>query len=183
MPLITYFWLVGPLLLLVFVVAYSMRRSAARRDTFDTARFRGQTSEAGLAAAMTDALTRLRGQELAHQARHEALDGFMRQVLEAFPSGVLVLGCEGNLRLANQEALRWLGVQALAEGQVLWTLDGTESLRHVAQACLQADARRDASVEGPGVPGTAVPVTTIPLRTPAGETDGVLCLVHVERVC
>lgn len=183
MALITLFWLVGPLVLLCFLLALSLRRSAARGEAFEAARLRGRSSEAGLAAAMTDAFTRLRGQELAHQAQYEALDEFLRQVLEAFPHGVLVLGRDGNLRLANHEALRWLGVQEMAEGQVLWTLDGTDPLRDVTQACLRADARREASLEGPGVPGTTVPVIAIPLRTPAGDADGVLCLVHVERVC
>ena len=66
--------------------------------------------------------------------------------------------------------------------KVLWTLDGLEGLRAVAQQCLDADARRDASLVGPGAPDSAVPVTAVPLRAPGTEPDGVVCLVHVERV-
>jgi hypothetical protein len=69
-----------------------------------------------------------------------------------------------------------------AEGQILWTLDGTEPLRAVAQACLEAAARRDASLVGPGARGKAVPVTALPLRAADGDVDGVLYLVHAERV-
>ena len=54
------------------------------------------------------------------------------------------------------------------EGQVLWTLEGTEPLRRVAQECLQRMARHDATVVGPGSPGTAVPVTAMPLRAADG---------------
>ncbi len=182
MPVATFMWLVGPLVVLCFVLAWAMRRAALRREEYEAARLRGRTSETGLASAMSEALTRMRGQELAMQARLEALDGFFRQVVESLPHGVFVLGRDGNLRVANADALRWLGLRTAAEGQVLWTLDGTEALRSVAQECLQADARRDTSVVGPGAPGVAVPVTALPLRSPDGETDGVLYLVHVERV-
>ncbi|BCS34557.1 hypothetical protein TBR22_A37850 [Luteitalea sp. TBR-22] len=181
MPLQTYLWLVGPLVLFCFVLALSVRRAAHRRVTLEMARTRGRSSEAGLASAMSDALTRLRGQELAHQARYEALAGFMEQVVESLPGGVFVLGRDGNLRIANTEAVRWLGLSR-AEGQVLWTLDGTEPLRRVAQECLQRMARHDATVVGPGAPGTAVPVTVMPLRAADGDVDGVLYLVHVEHV-
>lgn len=182
MALVTYLWLVGPLVVLCLMLGWAMRRSMARRDALERARFRGRTSEAGLASAMSEAMTRMRGQELAQQARYEALEGFLRQLTESLPHGVFVLGTDGNLRLANAEALRWLGLRTAAEGQVLWTLDGTESLRSVAQECLQAAARRDATLVGPGAPGAAVPVTAMPLRAPGGEPEGVLYLVHVERV-
>jgi PAS domain-containing protein len=182
MPIVTFIWLVGPLVVLCLVIAYAMRRAAQRREEFESARFRGRTSETGLASAMSEALTRMRGQELAQQARFEALEGFLRQVIESLPHGVFVLGRDGNLRVANAQALRWLGLRTAAEGQVLWTLDGTEPLRSVAQECLQAEARRDASLVGPGAPGAAVPVTAVPLRSPDGEPEGVLYLVHVERV-
>lgn len=182
MPIVTFMWLVGPLVLLCLVLAYVVRRSTARREALERARFRSRTSEASLASAMSDAMTRMRGQELAQQARFEALDGFVRQVIDSLPHGMFVLGTDGNLRLANAEALRWLGLRAAAEGQVLWTLDGTEPLRSVAQACLAASARRDATLVGPGAPGTPVPVTALPLRAPTGEPEGVLYLVHVERV-
>lgn len=182
MPVVTLTWLIGPLLLLCIVVFLSMRRASARRVTLDAARLRGRASEEGLAAAMSDALTRLRGQELAQQARHAALEEFLRQVVDGMPTGVLVLSPDGHVRLANGCAQRWLGLPDAAEGRVLWTLEGTDPLRQVAQACLEADSRRDALVTGPGEPATVVPVTAVPLRTPAGDVDGVLCVLHVERV-
>lgn len=182
MPIVTFMWLVGPLVFLCFVLAWAMRRSALRREALEQARFRGRTSEAGLASAMSEAITRMRGQELAQQARYEALDGFFRQVIESLPQAMFVLGTDGNLRVANAEGLRWLGLRDSVEGQVLWTLDGTESLRSVAQECLRGAARRDATLAGPGAPGTPVPVTAVPLRAPGGEPEGVLYLVHVERV-
>ena len=182
MPIVTYLWLVGSLVLVCLLFTYGMRRASRRQAYVQAVRFRGHTSEAGLASAMTDALTRMRGQELAQQARLEALNGFLHQVVENLPHGLFVLGRDGNLRVANAEALRWLGLPESVEGQVLWTLDGTEPLRAVAQACLEADARRDASVVGPGAPGFPVAVTALPLRAADGDVDGVLCVVHVERV-
>ena len=182
MPIVTYLWLLAPLVFLSVLVAYALRRASRRQEYLEAARFRGRTSEAGLASAMTDALTRMRGQELAQQARLEALEGFLHQVVESLPHGLFVLGRDGNLRVANGEALRWLGLHESVEGQVLWTLDGTEPLRAVAQDCLRADARRDAWLVGPGAPGAAVPVIAVPLRDADGDIDGVLYLVHVERV-
>ncbi|HTU99158.1 MAG TPA: hypothetical protein VMF13_01370 [Luteitalea sp.] len=175
-------WLVGPFILLALVVLLAARRASHRREALDAARLRGRHSEAGLASAMSEAITRMRGQELAQQARYAALDGFMRQVLETLPHGVFVLGPDGNLRIANGIALQWLGLTASVEGQVLWTLEGTDPLRSVARDCLDADARRDASLVGPGAPGAPVPVTAMPLRSHAGDPEGVLYLVHVERV-
>ena len=182
MPFVTFLWFVLPLVFLCFVLAYAMRRTSKRQQRRETVRVRVRTSEAGLASAMTESQTRMRGQELAQQARYEALEGFLQQVVESLPLGLFVLGRDGNLRVANVEALRWLGLQASAEGQILWTLDGTESLRAVAQACLEAAARRDVSLVGPGAKGAAVPVTALPLRASDGDVDGVLYLVHVERV-
>ena len=182
MPILTFFWLVGPLVLLGVVLVWALRRAALRREELEAARVRGRSSEAGLASAMSEALTRMRGQELAQQARYEALQGFFGQVVECLPHGVFVLGRDGNLRIANAEALRWLGLHTGAEGQVLWTLDGTESLRDVARECLQGTVRRDASLVGPGAPGVAVPVTAVPLCAPGEDPEGVLYLVHVERV-
>lgn len=182
MPIVTFLWVVGPLALVWLLMVYGMRRVSRREAHGEAVRFRGRTDEAGLASAMTDALTRMRGQELAQQARFAALNGFLHQVVESLPHGLFVLGRDGSLRVANTEALRWLGLPHSVAGQVLWTLDGTEPLRAVAQACLQADARRDASVVGPGVPGSPVSVTALPLRAADGDVDGVVCLVHVERV-
>lgn len=182
MPITTFLSLVAPLLLLGVVLVYAIRRSATRRERLEAARFRGRTSEAGLASAMSDALTRMRGQELAQRARFEALESFLQEVVESLPHGLFVLGLDGNLRVANTEALRWLGLPDSAEGQILWTLDGTEPLRAVAQACLEAAARRDASLVGPGARGAAVPVTALPLRAADGDVDGVVYLVHAERV-
>ena len=137
MPIVTSLWLVACLVFSCVMLAYALRRCVRRREHLEAARFRGRTSETGLASAMTDALTRMRGQELAQQARFEALEGFLHQVVESLPHGLFVLGRDGNLRVANSEALRWLGLRESVEGQVLWTLDGTEPLRAVAQECLQ----------------------------------------------
>ena len=165
MPIVTYSVARGP----ARVPRASCWRTRCAARPVDRSTSRRHASVAaparpGLASAMTDALTRMRGQELAQQARFEALEGFLHQVVESLPHGLFVLGRDGNLRVANGEALRWLGLRESVEGQVLWTLDGTEPLRAVAQDCLRADARRDASLVGPGAPGAAVPVIAVPLR-------------------
>ena len=113
MAIVTFMWLVGPLVVLCLVLGWAVRRSTMRREALERARFRGRTSEAGLASAMSEAMTRMRGQEMAQRARYEALDGFLRQVVESLPHGVFVLGTDGNLRLANAEALRWLGLRTV----------------------------------------------------------------------
>lgn len=182
MSLLSLAWLVGPLILLGLVVAVALRRGAYHRDRFDAARDRSRTSDASLAAAMSDALTRARGQELAVRARHDAFEAFVYQVVDHLPHGLFVVGCDGNLRMANAQALQWLGVDAPAQGQVLWTRDGTDAMRAVAEACRDAAERREAMLVGPGAPGTAVLVTTLPLRSADGVVDGVLCLIQPAHV-
>lgn len=175
-------WLIGPFLLVVGFMLLSWWRASSRAVVLREARLQSGRSDAALSAALADAMTRLRGQELAQRARYDALDAFVHQIAEGLPAGVIVLSPLGHVRLANQWATSWLRLSEPVTGRILWNTDGTETLRALAQASLETRARREGSVAGAGDDGRVFPVSAIPLTTTAGEVEGVMCLVHHERV-
>lgn len=175
-------WLIGPLLLLLVVLLWSWRRGAHHRARLQRARSHGARSEAALTQAMAEAVTRLRGQELAQRARFEALESFIRLVVDGLPAGIIVVSPQGHIRLANQWAADWLHLPEPMAGRILWNIAGTEALHELAVACLANQARRDGMASGPGNGDVSFPVTTVPLTTATGDVEGVLCLVHHERV-
>ena len=175
-------WLIGPLLLVLGFMLLSWWRATTRASSLRQARLQSRRSDAALSEALADAMTRLRGQELAQRARYDALDSFVHQIAEGLPAGIIVLSPQGHIRLANRWAVAWLQLPEPVAGRILWNVEGTETLRALTQASLDAHARRDGTVSAPGDGDRAFPVTTIPLTTPAGDVDGVMCLVHHERV-
>jgi len=175
-------WLIGPFLLVIVVMLLSWRRAVHNGARLRQARAQGARSDAALSQAMAEAVTRLRGQELAQRARYEALEAFLQQVVESVPAGIIVLSRQGHIRLANRWASDWLHLQEPIVGRILWNVTGTEALHDLAAACLDTQARRDGTVAAPGGTDPQFPVTTVPLTTASGEVDGVLCLVRHERV-
>lgn len=175
-------WLIGPFLLVVafmLLTWWSASRNGAR---LRAARAQGERSDAALSQAMAEAVTRLRGQELAQRARYEALESFVAQVVEGLPSGVIVVSPQGHIRLVNEWAARWLRLPEPVAGRILWNVEGTAALRDLGAACLAAQARRDGTIAGPNTATAGLPVTTVPLRTAAGDIDGLLYLIHHENV-
>jgi PAS domain-containing protein len=175
-------WLIGPFLLLVVVMLLAWRRAAHNGARLRQARAQGARSDAALSEAMAEAVTRVRGQELAQRARYEALEAFLQQVVEGVPAGIIVLSRQGHIRLANRWAADWLRLEEPVVGRILWNVAGTTALHDLAVACLDAGTRRDGTAAAPGATDPQFPVTTVPLTTANGEVDGVLCLVHHERV-
>jgi hypothetical protein len=175
-------WLIGPLVLLAIVLIVSFRRASVHGGRYRQARARAGHSQAGLNEAMAEALVRLRGQELAQRARYEAMDGFVHQIVESLSFGLIVVSPQGHLRLINQWAAGWLQVPEPVEGRILWNVAGAEPLRTLGSACLDARQRQDGTAAGPSDTGASFPVTAVPLQTSAGEVEGILYLVHHERV-
>ena len=175
-------WLIGPFLLVVGFMLLSWWRASTRASTLLQARLQSQRSDSALSAALADAMTRLRGQELAQRARYDALDSLVHQIAEGLPAGIIVLSPLGHIRLANRWAAGWLHLPEPVIGRILWNVEGTETLRALAQASLDAEARRDGTVASAGDDGRVFPVTAVPLTTTTGEVEGVMCLVHHERV-
>ncbi len=175
-------WLIGPFLLVLVFMLVAWRRAVAHGTRFTHARAQSTRSDAALTQAMADAVTRLRGQDLARRARYEALELFLQQIVEGLPTGVIVVSPQGHVRLVNRWAASWLHLPDPVAGQLLSNIAGTEALQSLAAACVEAQARRDGTATGPGELDVEFPVTAVPLTTSAGEVDGVLCLVHHERV-
>jgi hypothetical protein len=175
-------WVIGPLVLLTIVLLVSFRRASVHGGRYRQARARAGHSETGRNEAMAEALVRLRGQELAHQARYEAVDGFLHQIVEGLPFGLIVVSPQGHVRVMNRWAAGWLQVPEPVEGRILWNVAGAEPLRALGSVCLDTGRRRDGTASGPAGAGETFPVTAVPLQTSAGEVDGILYLVHHERV-
>jgi nitrogen fixation/metabolism regulation signal transduction histidine kinase len=175
-------WLIGPLLLVLGFMLLSWWRATTRVAVLRQVRLQSGRSDSALSDALADAMTRLRGQELAQRARYDVLDSFVHQIAEGLPAGIIVLSPQGHIRLTNRWAVDWLHLPEPVTGRILWNVEGTDTLRALAQASLDDHARRDGTVSASGADGRAFPVTAIPLTTAAGDVDGVMCLVHHERV-
>jgi hypothetical protein len=175
-------WLIGPFLVVLALMLLSWWRAARQGSRLRVARMNGARSEAALSDAMAEAVTRLRGQELAHRARVDTLEAFITQLAEALPAGLIVVSPEGHIRLLNKWATEWLRVPEPATGRVLWQVEGTDALRDLGHACLTARARRDGIVAGPDADRASYPVATIPLTSATGDIDGLLYLIDHEKV-
>jgi signal transduction histidine kinase len=162
---------------LVGVLVFAgLRFAAAVRDV------RSRTASAGsehafMAGAMQDAVTRLRDQERMLEARARASERLSSEVVTGIPSGVLLVGRDERVRLANPAARRLL---VLDEGAVIdhpldAVLSGAPGLLAVLREVLRTHepvARRAVAVPNPAGSGVRhFGVTASPT-----EGDGVICL-------
>src|SRR5262245_37074129 len=85
-----------------------LRFAAAARDT---RRQLGQTSggdTAILAAALQEAVTKLKAQERATAARAEASERLSGEIITSLTAGLLVVGLDGEIRILNPAGRRML---------------------------------------------------------------------------
>ena len=91
------------------VLAFAVARilTAARETTKDR---KEGTETAFMAAAMEDAMRRLRDQERAMKARAEASERLSGEIIASMTSGLLVVGHDGGVRTINPAGRRLLGL-------------------------------------------------------------------------
>jgi signal transduction histidine kinase len=164
--------LVGVLTFAVLRI-FSAARSPALRAT--------GADSAMLAAALQDAVTKLKAQERAMAQRAEASERLSEEIIASLSSGLLVVSLDGKVQTVNPVGRRLLGID---EGQHRG-VDYKQLLSHAApvaaliEQCLrtrQAIVRR--SIEMPAGPASTLNLgaTVSPLFGEASEVLGAICL-------
>jgi two-component system sensor histidine kinase AtoS len=164
---------------LVAVLTFAVLRifSAARSPVF---RESGADSSM-LAAALQEAVTKLKAQERAMELRAEASERLSEEIITSLSSGLLVVSLDGKVRIVNPVGRRLLGLgagqhQGADYGDVLSHAAPVAAL--IAQ-CLksgQPSVRR--SIEMPAAPAGTLKLgaSVSPLFGASSEVQGAICL-------
>ncbi len=133
-----------------------------------------------MAAAMEDALQKLRTQERAMKARAEASERLSSEIIASMTSGLLVVDAEGDVRTLNPAARLLLGInEQQSQGSFHDVLSRASALAGVVEECLAAGrpiVRRSVQLDHE-IGGTShLGVTVSPIRDEAGHAHGAICL-------
>jgi signal transduction histidine kinase len=164
--------------LLAFAV---LRFAAAARHAQRDLRQEGAET-AFMAAAVQEAVHRLRDQEQAMKARAEASERLSSEIIASMTSGLLVVGTGGEVRTLNPAGRRLLGLpDAQWTGSYREVLATAGPLAQVIEECLttmKPIVRRALQLrsQGGGEGATHLGVTVSPIRGSAGELHGAICL-------
>lgn len=161
--------------MLVFAV---LRFVAAARDTRRLSNPHPGENEF-LAAALQDAVARLKSQERATAARADASERLSGEIISSLTAGLLVVGLRGEVRIINPAGRRLLAVPDDDLPNDYRTLIGEPALYDVIDECLAshtAIVRRTVHLpeERRGV--SRFGVTVSPLFDGAGQLHGAVCL-------
>jgi signal transduction histidine kinase len=162
------------------VLAFAVSKFiAAARATAKAAR-QGGGETAFMAAAMEDALTKMRSQERAMKARAEASERLSSEIIASMTSGLLVVWQDGIVRILNPAGARLLG---LPDGNVARNyrevLSGAAPLVDVINECLttgEAIVRRSVRMDHAAAGASYLGITVSPVRDEAGNAHGAICL-------
>jgi signal transduction histidine kinase len=165
---------------LVAVLTFAVLRifSAARSPVL---RERGADASM-LAAALQEAVTRLKGQERAMELRAEASERLSEEIIASLSSGLLVVSLDGKVQIVNPVGRRLLGLGAGRHQGA----DYSDVLSHAAPVaaliaqCLksgQPSVRRSIEMPAAAPAGTLkLGASVSPLFGAASELQGAICL-------
>jgi PAS domain S-box-containing protein len=161
------------------VLAYAVLRifAAARAATRDDRR--AGTETAFMAAAMEDAVRKLRDGEAAMKARAEASERLSSEIVASLTSGLLVVDGDGIVRTLNPAGQTMLGVSGTDwEGPYREVFKDAGALADVLEECLTTSkpvVRRAVPLTGGAA--SHLGLTVSPIReTAGGQAHGVICL-------
>jgi PAS domain S-box-containing protein len=159
------------------VIAFAIARfAAAARDIQRGARSVGGET-AFMAAALEEAMARLRQQERAMSLRAEASERVSGQIMANLTSGLLVVSGEGTVEMLNPAGQRLLGMTDRdCSGHYRDVLGTAAPLAGVVEECLttgQPIVRRAIHLGGSA---SHVGVTVSPMREGQGPVQGAVCI-------
>jgi PAS domain S-box-containing protein len=160
------------------IIAFALVKViSAARDVRRAAKSTGGET-AFMAAALEEAVTRLRQQERAMSLRAEASERLSGQIIANLTSGLLVVGGDGRVETLNPAGRRLLGLPgAETTGHYREVLVTASSMAEVIEECIatgQPVVRRAISL-GRGS-ATHLGVTVSPMREEDGPVQGAVCL-------
>jgi len=155
-----------------------LRAIAAARDMAG-GKDKAGAETAFMAAAMEEAMARLRKREQALAARAEASERLSDQIIVSLTSGLLVVGSDRSVQSLNPAGRRLLGLPESAEpGDIGHVLAGASPLASVIDECLstgQPLRRRKVRVDRPDG-ATYLGVSVSPIVDSPGAPHGAICL-------
>src|SRR5262245_39356343 len=171
--------LTGMVAALVAVLTFALLRFVgAARDA--RRQVRGNASEtAVLAAALQEAVTKLKARERATAARAEASERLSGEIITSLTAGLLVVGLDGEIRILNPAGRRMLGLAESAPLGDYRQVLGEPTLIQVIDECLkrrQAIIRREIGLPQARHETSHLGVTVSPLFDERGELHGAICL-------
>ena len=162
------------------ILAFAVSKFFAAARTATRASREGGAETAFMAAAMEEALQKMRKQERAMQARAEASERLSGEIIASLTSGLLVVSQEGIVRTLNPAGQQLLG---LANSELMLdyreVLANSAPLAAVIQECLVARrpiVRRAVRMDRPGVGASHLGITVSPIRDESGHEHGAICL-------
>lgn len=163
---------------LVGVLAFALAKFAVAARNVTKERGTG-TETAFMAAAMEQAMQRLREQERAMKQRAEASERLSQEIIASIASGLLVVDADRAVRTLNPAGRRMLGLPE-AGGDAMHDLARVAApLAAVVDECLasrQPILRRAVQMQHPGGALVHLGVTASPMRDEEGHAHGVICL-------
>lgn len=165
---------------LVAILTFAaLRFATAARDAKRHLRDTGSES-AFLAAALQDAITKLKAQERAMSARAVASEQLRSEIVTSLMSGLLVVSTDGRVQILNPAGRRLLGLEQKDESPQDYRelLANAAPLADVIGECLatgHAIVRRALQMP-PSSHATHFGVTVSPLASEQGEQEGAICL-------
>jgi signal transduction histidine kinase len=164
---------------LVSIIVFAVLRfGAAARDSRRVLREDSGSSPL-LAAALQDAIQKLRAQERATAERAEASERLNTQIVNSLTAGLLVVASSGELQIVNPAGRKMLGIDGDAGARLSDLPPSAAPLTSVIEECMRtghAIVRRAVEMPNAG-PVTHVGVTVSPLGpAPNASPSGVICL-------
>ena len=132
-----------------------------------------------MAAAMEEAVQRLRAQELAMQERAEASEHLSEEIIASMSSGLLVVSQDRHVRTLNPAGRAMLGLTDAPSSAMDDVLQTAAPLAAAIDECLQTTRpvlRRTLQAQLRGGATVHLGVTVSPLRDPQGHEQGAICL-------
>ncbi len=155
-----------------------LRFAAAARDARQIARG-GGLEMALIAAALPEAVGKLKAQERATAARAEASERLSEEIIASLTAGLLVTGLDGEVRILNPAGRRMIGVaDDAADDEVQRALNDL-SLSELVHECLytgNAIVRRTIWLREPRHGVSHLGVTVSPLSDARQVVHGAICL-------
>ena len=164
---------------LVGVLAFTVTKFIVAARTIGKERVVGAET-AFMAAAMEQAMARLREQERAMKERAEASERLSQEIIASITSGLLVVGGDRAVRTLNPAGRRILGLSEFTVGASIHdVLETGGPLAAVIEECLvngQPVLRRAVQASSPSGMPLHLGVTVSPIQDSAGKANGAICL-------
>ena len=163
----------------VGTLVFTMLRAMSTWRDMSTGKDKSGAETAFMAAAMEEAMARLRLREQALAARAEASERLSDQIIVSLTSGLMVVGNDRQVQSLNPAGRKLLGLPDTAiTGNIAAVLAGAPSFVAVIDECLNTGEpvrRRKVDVERPDG-ATHMGVSVSPIVGAPGAAHGAICL-------